>query len=175
MCKDTPLEDIPMPDNSWFDNVEADEEMFQSDEESHSDPADSLACSVLFYKGCSVDNIVTKMQYYNDIFLTDIHLTSEVHKMYNVQPDTSLCCVDCKDNPFVYVSSSDAHLLYHFEVFKDELNLDAQYTTNQFFCYYCRRFLYDTTDVKEEFCEDCIQMHNEYFVTNEVNTLISIM
>ncbi len=178
MCNHVPVPevaDIPMPDQPWFDDLEAEEVMEAVVEEVVVTSPHILSCSNTIYKGMCPDNLATALDYYDDIFLTDIHLTSTVHNMYDVSPPESLCCVGCSDNANVYTTSSEAHMMFHMEEFKEQVLTDMEYCTNQFFCYYCRQFLYDTTDEEEEFCESCLDVHNEYFKSQEVNSFVSIM
>lgn len=152
------LEDI-ISDEDFNDfQVETDEEMSEDSEANTSEHSDSLSLAYLFCRNLLRINILYRMNLYDDLFVVNVHLWgiyfhSTIVSALPIPP--ARICWGCKNNQVCDPIAKSAHYVFHPQAFINSINEDNEWSTNQFFCFGCDRFLFQLNELSEiECCED---------------------
>lgn len=158
------LEDISDED------LQANEEMWESDEESSNDDSSLLEMHNLFKPNMLRMNINYNLNLYDDLLVSDLHLTAMLFKFDDgLGFDRYICQVCFSANLSLEYNASNVknyHILCTPDQFSNNVNVDLNYTTNEYFCYSCDKFLWNVTEYIPICCE---QVHNDYFKTEQCN------
>lgn len=168
------LDVIPEEDENLL-FLEADEEMFSSDDESECSNISDLAISELFKIGMTRSEITFNNSYFNDLFLKPVLVQGVVHK--TCESNYPLICLDCFNGNNGYTTPTKVYMIFDPTEFKLNIDGDINYNSehSMYFCDKCYKFLYTVEDDELKMMEDDIETIDSMFKTGEVNSYICFL
>ena len=135
--------------------LQCEEEMPPTSEDSDISGGHNMEVTNLFSEGLSMPLIKERVNYYFDILTEDIHCVGDVA----IDENMNYYCSFCEDD------TVELHGIYTPDEFKRICNFDEDLMQ----CKTCGCFLFNTTDIKDEFDDNCKKVHDEFFVTECAN------
>ncbi len=151
------------------ESLEADEEMWESDQEGSDDDDSILEMYNFFRPGMLRMNISYNLNLHSDLIVADLHLTGSLYRFDNNTSQDRFICAICfvAQLPQIHYSNvKQCHILCTPDQFENNVSMDLNYGTNEYFCYYCERFLWNVSTTIPSCCE---QIYDEYFKTESSN------
>lgn len=124
-----------------------------------------MAVHALFHSGVSKSLLLARLDYYYDIMNDNIHGT-----FWGIKDDEDQrWCSFCN---YLEPEMIKEHFIYTPDVFHSKILHDESYNESEMFCVHCRCFLWDCSDIVEQWDPTCREIHEEHFVTECANDVL---
>lgn len=151
------------------ENLETNEEMWESDQEISDDDSSLLEMHNFFRPGMLRMNISYNLNLYNDLLIENLHLTGSLFRFDDNNGHDRFVCAICFVTQLSGIHASNVkqcHILCTPDQFENNVRMDLNYTTNEYMCYFCDKFLWNVSHTIPPCCE---QVYDEYFKTESIN------